>query len=99
MTPIKDWSKYPKNWIDISQKVRALAGGKCELCRAAAMKSHPVTKSLVVLTVHHIDGDPSNNDAVNLIALCQRCHLRLDQPYKSKRRREERNAGSQELFG
>ena len=35
-----------------------------------------VTK--VVLTVHHIDSDKSNSDKLNLISLCQRCHLRLD---------------------
>jgi hypothetical protein len=32
----------------------------------------------VVLTVHHIDSDKKNNSKQNLIALCQRCHLRLD---------------------
>lgn len=32
----------------------------------------------VVLTVHHIDSDKKNNSKLNLIALCQRCHLKLD---------------------
>jgi 5-methylcytosine-specific restriction endonuclease McrA len=32
----------------------------------------------IVLTVHHIDCDPQNNHPYNLIALCQKCHLRLD---------------------
>jgi hypothetical protein len=32
----------------------------------------------IVLTVHHIDGDKKNISKQNLIALCQKCHLRLD---------------------
>lgn len=35
-------------------------------------------KIKIILTVHHIDGDKNNNDPLNLISLCQRCHLRLD---------------------
>ena len=35
-----------------------------------------VTK--IILTVHHIDGDKQNNKKQNLIALCQKDHLRLD---------------------
>jgi hypothetical protein len=30
------------------------------------------------LTVHHINDDIKDNHKLNLIALCQRCHLRLD---------------------
>ncbi len=33
----------------------------------------PVTE--IVLTVHHADGNPANNDPRNLLALCQRHHL------------------------
>lgn len=29
-----------------------------------------------VLTVHHIDFNPTNNNHSNLIVLCARCHLR-----------------------
>ena len=32
----------------------------------------------VVLTVAHLDHNPSNCDYSNLRALCQRCHLRYD---------------------
>lgn len=31
-----------------------------------------------VLTVAHLDHDPTNNDPRNLQALCQRCHLKHD---------------------
>ena len=45
----------------------------------------------VVLTVHHIDCDKDNNSPLNLIALCQRCHLRLDAERHVKNRRAARN--------
>lgn len=38
----------------------------------------------IVLTIHHINYDPTDNRACNLIALCQRCHLRLDAPYRKR---------------
>lgn len=27
---------------------------------------------------HHWDGDPFNNEPVNVVPLCHRCHMRLD---------------------
>jgi 5-methylcytosine-specific restriction endonuclease McrA len=44
----------------------------------------------IVLTVHHIDGIKKNNSKQNLIALCQKCHLRLDLERHMKNRRERR---------
>ncbi len=32
----------------------------------------------IVLTVHHLDPTHTSHDVRDLIALCQRCHLRLD---------------------
>ena len=75
---------YPKNWKKISKLIRERAGGLCELCLAQNGKPHPITDSRVVLTVHHINNDPTDNRPINLIALCQRCHLRLDMPFKRK---------------
>lgn len=40
----------------------------------------------IVLTVHHIDGNRQNNGKHNLIALCQRCHLRLDREKHIRKR-------------
>lgn len=32
------------------------------------------------LVVHHIDGDDNNNELLNLITLCNNCHLDLHRP-------------------
>lgn len=75
---------YPKNWKEISQWVRIRAGNKCELCEVHNHTERPVTGTIIVLTVHHQDFNPKNNEFWNLIALCQRCHLRLDKRWKRR---------------
>lgn len=43
---------------------------------AACLEAHGLRPQFrIVLTVHHLDEQPENNDPVNLVALCQRCHL------------------------
>lgn len=57
----------------------------------------------VVLTIAHLDHDNKNNDYSNLKALCQKCHLVLDQEQhrrnaaakRSKRRRAKEEANGQ----
>lgn len=53
--------------------------GRCEALQGAA---HPVTSSIVVLTVAHLDQQIENCDDDNLKAMCQRCHNRLDGPHR-----------------
>ena len=81
---------YPKNWKELSWQVRALAGNECELCDAMNSRPHPVTNSKVVLTVHHLDFNPRNSELWNLIALCQRCHNRIDKKWRAKNRKLNR---------
>ena len=38
----------------------------------------------VVLTIAHLDQNPTNNAGYNLKALCQRCHNRHDMPHRQK---------------
>jgi hypothetical protein len=59
-------------------------------CSAFEGKPHPLTGSTVRLTVAHLDQDPTNNDEANLGAFCQRCHNRLDQPYRKENARRTR---------
>lgn len=48
------------------------------------------TFTRIVLTVHHIDGDPTNNERNNLVALCQRCHLQADARLRKQRKEAKR---------
>jgi len=65
-------SEYPDDWDAITEGIKAAVGWRCEHC------SHPHDPaSGHTLTVHHLDGDGSNNTVGNLVALCQRCHLHI----------------------
>ncbi len=85
-----DYKKYTKNWKEISQRIKQRAKNKCEICDAENYKPHPVTGSKVILTVHHLDFNIQNNEDYNLIALCQRCHNRLDARYRAYKRRKKK---------
>ena len=98
-----DYRKYPKDWKLISRSVIAAAGNRCELCCAPNGEmvhrekagrypwyiffGVPEKAVKIVLTVHHINHDTTDNRPHNLIALCQKCHLRLDRPYHVKNRK------------
>lgn len=83
---------YPPNWKAISLSIREQAGWRCEFCGAENGKPNPVTGSKVVLTVMHLDHDPSNNDPSNLKAGCQRCHLRYDAKHHAANAAKTRQA-------
>ena len=85
-----NYKEYPKNWKWLSKQIRKREGDKCYFCFARNGQKHWLTGSKVVLTVHHIDGDKKNNKPLNLIALCQRCHLRLDLEKHIKNRKRTR---------
>lgn len=89
--------KYPANWKQISRYIREVrAEGRCEglpggePCWALNGELHPVTGSIVVLTVAHLNHEPSDVDGMdvggepvplefsNLRALCQQHHLEWD---------------------
>lgn len=84
-----DYKKYPGNWKEIRAKILKRANGSCELCPAEQGKLHWKTYSKVVLTIHHINFDIADNRDSNLIALCQRCHIKLDAGEKARKRKEK----------
>ena len=84
-----DYKDYPKNWPEIRQTILERAEHKCELCGAENYRPHWKTGSKVILTIAHVDQDRENNEEWNLLALCQRCHLKIDLPFKMKRRMEK----------
>ena len=55
-------------------------------CEAENGKPHPVTGSLVVLTVAHLNHRPEDSQSSNLAHLCQRCHNTYDAPHRQRTR-------------
>ena len=92
--PIRPENKgrYPKDWKQISRRIRERAGGKCEFCGAGDGLPHPVTGSKVVLTVAHLDHTPENCGDENLKAHCQRCHNGYDAKERARGIRTRRRA-------
>lgn len=72
--PIRDPSRYPANWSEIATAVKEAAGWKCTRCHCQCRRPNE-TEERPILTVHHADYDPGNNDPSNLIPLCAACHL------------------------
>jgi hypothetical protein len=93
--PIRPENKhrYPKNWREISQRIRFVrAAARCECtgecgldhggrCTAEHGQANPRTGSKVVLTTAHRDHTPENVEDGNLFAACQQCHFRYDGPH------------------
>lgn len=98
--------RYPKDWKAISARIRfERAKGQCECegecgvdhagrCDAWHDARHPVTDSIVVLTVAHLDHTPENCADDNLKAMCQRCHNRYDLPKRRAGILERARAGA-----
>jgi len=53
----------------------------------------------IVLTIAHLDHDPTNNDHENLKALCQKCHNNWDVKHRVQTRRESKNKNQLKLGG
>lgn len=69
---VKGTGAYPPDWKSIADSVKIAAEWKCIRCdHVHCVETHHV------LTVHHWDGNKSNNRWWNLMALCQRCHLSI----------------------
>lgn len=90
--PIKPENRkyYGREWkTKVRPAILDRAGNVCEGspaypdCRAANYESHPVTGSRVILTIAHLDHDPTNNDHGNLRAWCQRCHNTYDAKHRA----------------
>lgn len=65
---------YPHDWPTLAKTIKDEANWCCVRC------GHPHDKATGhVLTVHHLDGNKSNCAWWNVPALCQRCHLSIQQ--------------------
>jgi 5-methylcytosine-specific restriction endonuclease McrA len=75
--------RYPFDWDRIAKRIKDAAEWRCEACEAEHGKPPHV------LTVDHLDHRPENCEPENLIALCQRCHLRRQGMTPLPRSRDE----------
>lgn len=68
--------------VSVKDLHRAARLGLAVKRRCIEQEGKPATyaKGKVMLTVHHLGHDPTNNHPRNLKAMCQRCHLRCDMP-------------------
>jgi hypothetical protein len=112
--------RYPPNWDgEVVPRIRRRSGNVCECtghcgnahgptgkerCTASNGMLHPITRSVVVLTVMHLDHQPENCDDANLLHGCQRCHNSYDQAHRRAGIREraqqvQAEAHAGDLFG
>jgi len=69
---LKDWNLYTKV-ARLKPHLIKKRGHKCEICYNESWLDNPI-----VLEVHHIDGDRTNNEYDNLQLLCCNCHATTD---------------------
>lgn len=99
-----DRSRYPEDWEEISRRIRFdVAKGQCQCTgqcglhpgkRCEERNGEPAkwARGKVILTVaHYPDMDPANSADDNLLALCNRCHLRVDVDHHMANARATRN--------
>ena len=82
--PIKKENKhrYPprREWLKIRESILSRAQHRCEFC---GVQNYTIRKNArIALAVAHLDQRPENNHFDNLAALCQKCHLDHDRPYR-----------------
>ena len=97
--------RYPPDWKKISAAIRERAGNRCECegeCglhrthpgprRCVEMNGQPAkwAKGTIILTVAHLNHVPEDCRPENLKAMCNRCHLRYDQPLHTRHAAETR---------
>lgn len=99
--------RYPKDWPDISRRIRfGRAGGRCECHGECGRGTHEGrcpnlhgedaygTGSKVILTTAHLNHTPEDCADDNLKAMCQGCHLHYDREHHAETRRANLEAVS-----
>lgn len=62
--------QYNPDGKEKRREARERAGNKCIRCGSPSVPGR-------ILTTHHFDGNKSNDEWWNLLALCQVCHLQI----------------------
>lgn len=90
-------NRYPTNWAEIRTRILKRANNQCEECGVKNYERHPVTQSVVCLTIAHLDHTPEHCDDGNLRAWCQRCHNKYDAPMRARGIKERRHEKSGQI--
>lgn len=80
---------YPDGWKHIADRIRKRAKGRCECTGHCALhrgrrcieeqgQEGKWMSGKIMLTVAHLNHYPPDCRSENLLAMCQRCHLRYD---------------------
>lgn len=67
--------KATKAILELKEEIRKRDNCTCQECdktQEQNLKEHNR-----ILDVHHIDGDNTNNDPKNMVALCYNCHMKI----------------------
>ena len=75
--------------VSVSELLRRLiqrSGAKCEGYKLGLECAVKLTGDLEP-RIHHIDGDPGNNEFGNLVLLCPKCHSGVMERLSEKRRK------------
>ena len=83
---------YPQNWGEIRESILKRACNRCEFCNVEnhTLRLNEKTNRLarIVLTIAHLNHDPSDCRPENLRALCQKCHNTYDAPHRALTRKK-----------
>lgn len=69
---LKDWSEYSKVEY-LKPHLISLRGHQCENCSRKTWLGQKIS-----LEVHHLNGDKTNNNLVNLQLVCPNCHAQTN---------------------
>jgi len=73
-------SLVPYNYIDGGYKGK-ISNNKCSVCGI----KQKVQNGRSIICLHHIDGNRTNNDIKNLIAVCYKCHAEKHKQMRLKK--------------
>lgn len=82
-----DGAKY---MLERGEVFSSVDGEYLGMCKGSEYNGGNMVK--IVLTVAHLDHDPTNNDDANLAALCQKCHLTYDAKHHAKNAHQTRRS-------
>lgn len=90
-----DKKRYPKEWKEISLKIKEKASWKCQQCgKQCRRPGEPFDTHKNTLTVAHLNHIPEDCREENLKALCAPCHLKYDAKHHAETRKLKREGRS-----